>query len=67
MKNLIQKIVACETHATTTRIANALLWAAVILITSWLSRGSENADAVFIMIISLAAAAFLVTDRQQGE
>lgn len=63
MKTLIQKISACEKSSASITIANALLWAAVILIASWLSRGSEQSDALFILILCASTTAFLFTDR----
>jgi hypothetical protein len=65
MKSLIQKIYSCEKEKIAMSLGNALLWAAVIIVASWLTRGSENADTLFVIILSVATTAFLFTDRQQ--
>lgn len=65
MKNIINKIYACERERFTAWIAYGLIWAAVIIMGSWLSRGSEHADALNIMLLSLSTIGFLFTDRQR--
>lgn len=65
MKNFIKKVYNCEQERSIAWIAYGLLWAAVIILGSWLSRGSEHADALNIMILSLSTIAFLFTDRQR--
>jgi len=65
MKNLISRVYNCEKESASIGIANALLWAIVMIVASWLSRGSENADAFYIIIITGTTAAFLFTDRQR--
>lgn len=65
MKNLISRVYNCEKESASMGIANGLLWAIVMIVASWLSRGSENADALFIIIITASTTAFLFTDRQR--
>jgi hypothetical protein len=65
MKDFINKIYTCEQEWSASWIVYGLLWAAVIILGSWLSRGSEHADALNIMILSLSTIAFLFTDRQR--
>jgi hypothetical protein len=65
MKNLIQKVYSCEKESAGVGIANALIWAAVIIAASWLTRGSEHADALFVIILTASTTAFLFTDRQR--
>ena len=63
MKNFIKKIYACEQENSIAWLTYGLLWAAVILLGSWLARGSENADTLNIIIMSLSTIGFLFTDR----
>ena len=65
MKDFIKKIYTCEKERSMAWIAYGLLWAAVIILGAWLSKGSEHADALNIMILSLSTIAFLFTDRQR--
>jgi hypothetical protein len=65
MKSLISKIYNCEKDGAAVGIANALVWAAVIIAASWLTRGSENADALYIIILSASTVSFLFTERQR--
>ena len=65
MKNLIAKVYNCEKENAAIGILNGLLWAAVILLGAWLTRGSENADAVFIILLSASTTAFLFAERQR--
>jgi len=65
MKSLINKVYNCEKDSAAIGIMNALLWAAVILLGSWLSRGSEHADALYIIILSASTVAFLFGERQR--
>ncbi len=65
MKNFIKKVYACEKESATQWIANALLWAAVIIIGAWLSRGSEHANALYFIILTASTAAFLYTDQRR--
>ena len=65
MKNLIKKAYTCEKENNAVWIINALIWATVLLISSWLIRGTEHADALFIIILSASTTAFLFTDRQR--
>jgi hypothetical protein len=65
MKNFIKNVYTCEQERSMAWIAYGLLWAAVIILGSWLSLGSEHADALNIMILSLSTIAFLFTGPQQ--
>lgn len=65
MKGIINKIYACERESFTSWIAYGFVWATVILVGSWLSRGSEHANALSIMILSLSTIGFLFADRQR--
>ena len=65
MKDFINKIYTCEQERSMAWIVYGLLWAAVVILGAWLSRGSEHADALNIMILSLSTIAFLFTDRQR--
>ena len=65
MNNLIKKAYNCEKENASVSIINALIWAAVLIISSWLTRGTEHADALFIIILSASTTAFLFTDRQR--
>ena len=65
MKNLINRVYNCEKESASIGIVNALIWATVMILASWLSRGSENADALFIIILTASTTAFLFTDRQR--
>ena len=65
MKSLINKVNNCEKDGAAFGIANAIVWAIVILVASWLTRGSENAEALFIIIISASTVAFLFGERQR--
>lgn len=65
MKSFIKKVYACEKEGAVLWIANALLWAAVIIIGSWLIRGSEHANALYFIILSVSTTAFLLMDRQR--
>jgi hypothetical protein len=65
MKDLINKIYTCEQEGSASWIVYGLLWAAVIILGAWLSRGSEHADALNFMILSLSTIAFLFIDRQR--
>lgn len=62
MKTFIQKLIACETN--NIAIAHAILWAAVILATSWLTRGTDNAETVLIIMIGAASSAILFNHRK---
>ena len=64
MKNLMRRIYNCETERTVKGIANGVLWASVILMGSWLGRGSENADALFILLLTASSTAFIFSDRK---
>ena len=65
MNDLIKKVYRCEKEGAASGLVNALLWASVIIAGSWLSRGSENADAFFIILISAATISMLFVDRQR--
>ncbi len=65
MKSFIKKIYACEKESAIQGIFNALLWAAIIIIGSWLIRGSEHANALYFIILITSTTAFLFTDRQR--
>lgn len=65
MKNIIKKVYTCEQERSVSWIIYGSVWAAVIILGAWLSRGSEHADALNIMILSLSTIAFLFTDRQR--
>ena len=65
MKDLINRVYNCEKDSVAVGIANALIWATVMILASWLTRGSENADALFIIILVGSTTAFLFTDRQR--
>lgn len=66
MNNLIKKIYACEKEKNSVgTIANALLWASVILAVSWLTRGAENASTINLITLLGASSTFLFTNRQQ--
>ena len=65
MKNMIRKICNCEREGMVSGLAYGVLWAMVILVGSWLSRGSEHGDSVSMMLISLSTIGFLVTDRRR--
>ena len=65
MNNIVKKIHNCEKENSAALIINALIWAAVLIISSWLTRGTEHADTLFIIILSASTAAFLFTDRQR--
>lgn len=65
MKNLINRVYNCEKDSAAVGIANALIWATVMILASWLTRGSEHADALFIIILVGSTTAFLFTDRQR--
>ena len=62
MKDFIKKIYTCEQERSMAWLVYGLLWAAVILLGAWLSRGSEYAVALNIMILSLSTIAFLFID-----
>ena len=64
MKNLMSRIYNCEREQALKTIANGIVWASVILLGSWLSRGSENADAIFIILLTASTTAFLYSDRK---
>ena len=51
MNELIKNIYQCEKEAGVAQIVNALIWAAVILASSWLMRGSENANMLLIVLL----------------
>ena len=65
MKSLINKVNNCEKDGADFGVADAILWAIVILVASWLTRGSENADALFIIIITASTVAFLFGENQR--
>jgi len=65
MKNLISRVYNCDKESASIGIINALIWAAVMILASWLTRGSENADALFMIILVGSTTAFLFTDRQR--
>ncbi|MCA9950645.1 MAG: hypothetical protein KDE48_13430 [Anaerolineales bacterium] len=65
MKSFIKKVYACEKESAALWIANALFWAAVIIIGSWLSRGSTYANAFYFIILSVSTTAFLFIERQR--
>ena len=65
MKDLINRVYNCEKDSAAVGIANALIWATVMILASWLTRGSEYADALFMIILIGSTTAFLFTDRQR--
>jgi hypothetical protein len=67
MKNLIQKIGTCESNNATIAIGNALLWAAVMLATAWLTRGSEHAESIFLVLLCASTTSLLLIDRYQKQ
>ena len=56
MKNLIKR--ACSWENGMNQIVMALFWASAILIGSWLTRGSENADAIFLILLVGSSSVF---------
>lgn len=63
MSNLVKRIYQCEKNTNMVLIVNALVWAAVIILGSWLMRGSENADALFIVLLTGSTTMFLFSNR----
>ena len=63
MSNLIKKVYQCEMEKGVAQIVNALIWATVMIVSSWLMRGSENADTLFFMLLAGATSTmFLIND-----
>ena len=64
MKNTIKKFYNCEREGNVNWLGYGLLWAAVILLGSWLSRDSQHAESLNMMLIGLSTVGFLATDRR---
>ena len=65
MSNLIKKVVQCETERNGVRLTNAIVWAAALIATSWLMRGNEQADALFLIMVAAATTALLLANNRQ--
>jgi len=64
MKNFNGKEPVQEKQRSPMWLFNALFWAAVILIGSWLSRDSANANALYFIILTGSTMAFLGIDQR---
>jgi hypothetical protein len=65
MINFIKKVYQCEKESSAIAIVNALFWAMLLIASSWLMRGSEHADAFFIIILCGATSAMLFIDKMR--
>lgn len=65
MKSFINEIYQCGKETNTAMLANAIIWATVLIASSWLLRGAEHADTLLIIILSAAAGSILFTNQQR--
>ena len=66
MTKLFKTLYQCEKSSTFLTIANALLWAAVILATSWVLRGTEQAETMFFITMTAATTSFLMIENYRN-
>ena len=65
MSNFIKKVVQCEIERKSVGLTHAIIWTAVLIATSWLMRGSEQADALFLIMVAAATTALLLANNRQ--
>lgn len=65
MKSLIHKVYNCDKKSAAAGIINGLIWALVIILGTWLTRGSDYADVLFIFMLSAFTIAFLFIERER--
>lgn len=60
MKNLIDKACRQDTKSSTYMILSALILASAILFSAWISKGSENSEAIFLILITASSSIFFI-------
>ena len=62
---LIKRVVDCEiNNSSKMMMAHAIIWAAVMIASSLILKGSEQSESMFLIVLSGATASFLLSQNE---
>ena len=60
MKNLIDNVCKRNSENALYMIVMAIIWASAIILAAWLTRGSENSEAIYLILITASSSIFFM-------